>query len=249
MCHQSNAPVDAGQGAFGELLLADGHRVPTYAATVADGPAGRLPVVVVPDIFGINGFYTALVERLAAAGHPALCVDYFARTGEPAPGADHRAARRRRQRLDEAQALRDLCEVLTQTRPDSPGARLGLVGFCLGGSLALNAAARLDDLVTVAFYPFPRQRYTSGPDGVVPPIEEVAELRGPTLALWGSSDEAVGQQNITDYLTRATEVGTRIDSTIYPGVGHGFLAALDGDDAAAPVAAQAWQRALSHLAG
>src|SRR6478609_8327046 len=71
-------------GAAGErqtLTSADGTEFSAYLAR-AEGPTG---VVVLPDVRGLFRFYEELAERFAAAGHPAIAIDYFGRTAGLGP--------------------------------------------------------------------------------------------------------------------------------------------------------------------
>ena len=71
-------------GAAGERLTltsADGTEFSAYLAH-ADGPTG---VVVLPDVRGLFRFYEQLAERFAAAGYPAMALDYFGRTAGLGP--------------------------------------------------------------------------------------------------------------------------------------------------------------------
>src|SRR4051795_1160326 len=71
-------------GAAGEhltLTSADGTAFSAYLAR-ADGPVG---VVVLPDVRGLFRFYEQLAERFAAAGYPAIAIDYFGRTAGLGP--------------------------------------------------------------------------------------------------------------------------------------------------------------------
>ena len=71
-------------GAAGEhltLTSADGTEFSAYLAR-AEGSTG---VVVLPDVRGLFRFYEQLAERFAAAGHPAIAIDYFGRTAGPRP--------------------------------------------------------------------------------------------------------------------------------------------------------------------
>ena len=71
-------------GAAGERLTltsADGTEFSAYLAR-AEGSTG---VVVLPDVRGLFRFYEQLAERFAAAGHPAIAIDYFGRTAGLGP--------------------------------------------------------------------------------------------------------------------------------------------------------------------
>ena len=71
-------------GAAGEhltLTSADGTEFSAYLAA-RRAPTG---VVVLPDVRGLFRFYEQLAERFAAAGHPAIAIDYFGRTAGLGP--------------------------------------------------------------------------------------------------------------------------------------------------------------------
>src|ERR687889_2593014 len=71
-------------GAAGERLTltsADGTEFSAYLAQAE----GRTGVVVLPDVRGLFRFYEQLAERFAAAGHPAIAIDYFGRTAGLGP--------------------------------------------------------------------------------------------------------------------------------------------------------------------
>ena len=76
--------VIAGGAAGEHLTLTSGRRHATFSAYLAraEGPTG---VVVLPDVRGLFRFYEQLAERFAAAGHPAIAIDYFGRTAGLGP--------------------------------------------------------------------------------------------------------------------------------------------------------------------
>ena len=79
-------PDDLGISAMGgaaaeslTLVSADGTR---FSAALAQPPRpSRMAVVILPDVRGLYRFYVELAERFALAGHPAVALDYFGRTG------------------------------------------------------------------------------------------------------------------------------------------------------------------------
>lgn len=131
----------------------------TYASNggTADGylalpESGEGPgVVVVQEWWGLVGHVTAIADRLAAEGFVALAPDFFhgASTGEPDE------AMRLMMGLAMDRAATDLAGAARYLtgRPECTG-KVGAVGFCMGGSLALWSAALSDEIVAAAgFYP------------------------------------------------------------------------------------------------
>lgn len=229
------------------IPTASGEAMP---ALLARPEAEQAPaVLVVPDIFGRSPFYEDLVARLAAAGFEALVPEFFFRQG-PLPERSYEAAGARRKNLDEKRSLDDLRAALDWLRGRRGYAgRIGTAGFCMGGTFTLDLAASEGDLVTVAYYgfPVPQASLASPPPA---PLDLAGEMRGPILAFWGDGDEAVGLDNAEKFVRSMEEHGKDFSHRIYPGVGHGFLAAGLGDGSSADGPAQeSWRLTLGHLRG
>lgn len=227
-------------------------RLPGILALPARTPAPG--VLVVNDVFGLGDFYRHLTRRIAQAGYVALDVEYFFREGPVAPG-DREAATARARRLDQLGTLDDLDQAATwlAARPEVAGARLGTIGFCMGGTLVLDLAASRDDLATVCYYGFPARRGDS-PLSPPAPLEIASDLTGPILGHWGDQDAGVGMENVRALDTALTAAGVEHTFHVHPGFGHGFLKSLL-DDETAPgheVACESWKRTLDfwrrHLA-
>ena len=250
MCHQDClAPVSGGAGIVEEHPEVPGSDRPLPAFLVHPEPApNRAPapaVLIVHDIWGANPFYHDLARRLAGEGFAALLPDLFVREG-PLPEQTREAAMARRNRLDQPRALADIAAALVWLRahPATTG-RVGTVGFCLGGTLVMLAAARdpAPD-ATVAYYGFPVVARTER--APFAPIAGAANLRSPLLGFWGDQDRGVGMDNVAAYEAALTAAGARHEFVIYPGLPHGFLTF----DPASPhhdAAQDSWRRALAFL--
>ena len=231
------------------IPTASGETMPALLARPGS-PAERAPaVLVVPDMFGRSPFYVDLAARLADAGFEALVPEYFFRQG-PLPERSYEAAGARRKNLDETRSVEDLRAALgwMRRRPGYAG-RVGTAGFCMGGTFVLDLAAFEDDLVTVAYYgfPVPQASLASPPPA---PLDLADEMSGPILAFWGDGDEVVGLDNAERFARSMEEHDKDFSHRIYPGVGHGFLAAGFGDGSAADGPAnESWASALAHLRG
>ncbi|CAN5647336.1 hypothetical protein BH23CHL5_BH23CHL5_25340 [soil metagenome] len=162
MCRsESPMPASGGAGIVEvEPVVRSGETdIPVFAAKPESGTAPA--VIIIHDIFGANDFYHDLARRLASEGFLALLPDLFVRQG-PLPEPSREAAMARGGRLDQIQALADIGEVIRfAAKLESSTGKAGVVGFCMGGTVALLAAARgpLPD-AAVAYYGFPAGRLT-----------------------------------------------------------------------------------------
>lgn len=245
MCHPE-APADQGPHAEAHdvsLPLPSGERLPAEVA-LPDGGQGP-GVLILVDIYGCTPFYRQLNRRLAAAGYVSLLPDVFFRLGE-LPEVTREAAFARKAELDDARALDDLATAAAwlAARDDTGGSRLGLLGFCMGGTFALDLAAQRADVATVGYYAFPRGMPNSSAPA---PLDVVDRLQGPMLCFWGDQDY-IDMDDVTQLGDEARDQGKDYHAIVYPGVGHGFLRGLVEDGPEHEAAHDSWQRALAFFA-
>ena len=229
-----------------QIALRGGDVMP---AMLAQPEGGSGPgVVIVHDIFGRSPFYENLAGRLAMAGFKALLPELFFRLG-PLRERSLELAFARRGQLDEVVALEDLSAAL-----DTLNGRRGVVGFCMGGTLALNLPARRDDLATVCYYGFVAGEAHASARSAPAPIDEINRMAGPILGFWGDQDPGVKMTDIARFADLAAQHGVAFEHTIYPGLGHAFMAqsGLDPKHPAYQMACESWSRTLDffrlHLA-
>ncbi|WP_439382703.1 dienelactone hydrolase family protein [Amycolatopsis lexingtonensis] len=121
-------------------------------------PSGRGPgLVLIQEIFGLDDYLRSVAADLAAAGYVVAIPELFRRT---APGwssthdeAGVAASMEVAASFDPELGLADVLETMAHLRslPEVTGG-VGLLGFCLGGSLAFAAAAEGDPDTAVSFY-------------------------------------------------------------------------------------------------
>ncbi|MDQ3045550.1 MAG: dienelactone hydrolase family protein [Chloroflexota bacterium] len=248
MCHElCPHPVRGGSGIQEENVETpgDGAAIPGFFVRPEGEPAPA--VLIIHDVWGANPFYQDVARRLAAEGFAALLPDLFVRQ-DPLPEQTRPAVMARKATLDETKTVIDITSALTWLRDHPATTRaLGTVGFCMGGTLVMLAAAREPlPAASVAFYGFPvRQTGTLAPINPLTEAEQGA-VRSPLLGLWGDQDQGVGMENVAAYDTQLTRQGAEHEFVIYPGLPHGFLTF----DPSAPhyeSAQDAWRLALSWL--
>jgi carboxymethylenebutenolidase len=244
MCHaERSLPVSGGEGTVKERIeiQGEGANLPAYFVKQENETAPA--VLIIHDIHGANAFYEDLARRLANEGFAALLPDYFVRQGLPAEQTPE-AVRARAALLDEPTTVKDIAHTLRWLEQhESTNGNVGVIGFCMGGTLALLSAGRepLPDAV-VAYYGFPAGR-KGWPHR---PLDEVDRLQAPVLALWGDQDQAVGMDKVTAYETAVLGVGKNVETVIYADRPHGFLT-FDPDSPNFADAQDSWARTLDFL--
>ncbi len=131
------------------LKAADGHRFDTFRATPAGTPRGA--VVVVQEIFGVNAHIQAVARQYAEEGFLALAPALYDRVQRRAdiPYADVPAGRALRDALKVEQTLLDLKATIDVA---GSAGRVGIVGYCWGGTMAYVAACHLPLAAGICYY-------------------------------------------------------------------------------------------------
>jgi len=121
-----------------------------YLAKPAGTPNGG--IVVVQEIFGVNAHVRAVVDGFAAAGYTAIAPAFFdhVETGVEL-GYDDDAFKRGRALVGQIGFDRAIEDVASAAESIKSAGRIGVVGYCWGGTVALLAATRLA-LPAVSYY-------------------------------------------------------------------------------------------------
>ncbi len=200
-------------------------------------------VIVIQEWWGLVPHIKRVADRFAAAGFVALAPDLY--HGRTTTSPDE--AGKLMMALNIEQTEKDLRGAINYllAHESVAGDRVGTLGFCMGGTYVMLAAARAPlPAASVAFYGFPVRERT--PIAAKLPIDEdeVANIGSPLLLLWGDQDGAVGMENVARYRASLERYGKPAESVIYPGIGHGFLT-FDPEAEAFGPSQDAWQRTLA----
>jgi len=193
---------------------------------------GKLPaVLVVHENRGLNPHIEDIARRLALEGYVAFAPDALHPLGGY-PG-DEDKARALFPQLDQAKTREDFVAAAgaLKTLPGTNG-KVGVVGFCYGGSIANLLATRVPDLAAaVPFY------------GAAPAPADVPRIRAEVLVHHAGNDARL-LEAWPGYRDALKAAGVRHEGYVYPGVEHGFNNDTTPryDEAAARLA---WQRTLA----
>jgi len=133
------------------LTASDGFKLGGYRADPQGKPKGGL--VVIQEIFGVNHHIRSLCDRFAALGYAAVAPAVFDRmTPNFECGytpAEIEKARGFIAKIDWAAMMRDTAAAIATVKPVG---KVGIVGYCMGGSVAFLAACNLDGLTCAVGY-------------------------------------------------------------------------------------------------
>ena len=138
-------------GKMMELKASDGHKLAAYVAE----PSGkaRAGVVVIPEVFGVNSHIKAVTDGFAADGYRAVSPAMFDRaqrnydTGYSQP--EIQAGVAIMQKLDWKQSMMDVQAAIDEAKK---AGKVGIVGYCYGGTVSWVAAARASGLACAVPY-------------------------------------------------------------------------------------------------
>jgi carboxymethylenebutenolidase len=188
------------------LHAEDGHKLSAYRATPAGTPRGGL--VIIQEIFGVNPHIRRVCDGFAGDGYAVLAPALFDRV-EPGYETgyaqdDVERGRNVRQKLGWDLMVTDTRAAVDALRKS--GTKVGVVGYCMGGSMAWLAATRIPGVaVAVGYY-----------GGAV--AEFAAETpRCPVLLHFGESDTSIPRE----HWDKIREAQPTVPMHIYP-AGHGF---------------------------
>ncbi|MBL8351521.1 MAG: dienelactone hydrolase family protein [Burkholderiaceae bacterium] len=215
----------------------------TMDAWLALPPAGRGPgLLLLQEIFGVNEHIRTVAEQYALAGFSVLAPDVFWRQSRRVElgyeGEDRQRGIALAGALQPAQGIADLQAAVAalRERPEVGGARVGAIGYCMGGRLAYTAAAVAGVDAAVAYYG----------GGIHTQLALAAQIRCPMLFHYAGHDDHIPPEAVE--AVRQAFAGRPAEIQVYPGSQHGFNCWARASYHA-PSAALALGRSLAFLAG
>lgn len=204
--------------------------MPSFSDVTVPSPAGNIPavlclpdagrgpgVVLVQEIFGVNGYIRDVAERLAGEGYVVLAPHMYWRiqpdfaidaTGpDDLPTAFEVAGQH-----DPEDGVTDLGAALNHldARSEVTGP-VAIMGFCFGGSMAYLAAAAHEPACAVSYYG----------SMIGANIDKATSIDCPILFHFGSADDFLPNDDV-DALRAATEGMANVDIRVAEGAGHAF---------------------------
>ena len=184
----------------------------TATGYLALPPGGTGPgVIVIQEWWGLVDHIKDVAERFAKAGFVALAPDHY--HGKQTASPDTAAKMFMALKIAEAGAeIRGAAEYLLGHQAVTPK-KVGVVGFCMGGQLALYAAAEHTDRISAAvdFY------------GIHPNVPVAPErVKAPVLGHFGREDTSIPLKGVHALATHVNQAGGSMEIHEYP-AGHAFF--------------------------
>ena len=188
------------------LTASDGHKLSAYRADPTGTPKGGM--VVVQEIFGVNHHIRAVCDAFAKEGYVAIAPAVFDRIERNFESgytpAEIEKARSFIAKPDWDAMLRDTDAAIKELQSVGP---VGIVGFCMGGTIAFLAAARLSGLSAAVGYYGGR---------IVAYADEKPKC--PTQLHFGEDDASIPMSDVETIKQKRPDC----ESYVYKGAGHGF---------------------------
>jgi carboxymethylenebutenolidase len=226
-------------------LDVEGTPVPAYHARPDGGALGG--VVLVPDIIGLRPLFEDICRRLATHGLAICAPETFTRLIPPGGSLDVEERRARAGELHDDVVMEDLAEAAAHLAASDGVGSVSVMGFCMGGSYTLKAAATGRFERAVSFYGMVRTppNWTGG--GQRDALDTAAGAC-PTLAMFGEVDPLIPPADV-DALRNAWAGRVDHKVVVYPGADHAFAHDPDRPAHRPDDAADAWRRCLAFLLG
>lgn len=219
---------------MGEMVTfdTDAGGTSAYLAVPEDGPGPG--VVVIQEWWGLVDHIRDVCDRFADEGFVALAPDLY--DGEEADDAEE--ANRRMQELQVPEAALELSTAIGYllTREEVTGGRVGVVGYCMGGALAIVTADRAagkvgacDAYYGVFWYGDP----------------ELSAIECPVVLRVGTEDDYISEEKVRSLAGHIRDAGApdvRVET--YEGAGHAFFND-ERDSYDEDAAGRAWQDTLT----
>jgi carboxymethylenebutenolidase len=202
-----------------------------YLATPAGGSGPG--VLVIQEWWGLVPHICDIAERLASAGFFALAPDLY--HGEMATEPD--GAGKLMMALNIQQAAKDLSGAVDFLNEKSTGSGIGVIGFCMGGGLALVLACQRPDAVK-AVAPF---------YGVIPwssARPDWSKLEGVLEGHYAEHDDFASPVVVRALEGELKDLGKEASFKVYPGTKHGFFNDTRADQFDEAAASSAWLKVI-----
>jgi carboxymethylenebutenolidase len=204
-----------------------------YTAEPASG--GPHPaVIVVQEWWGLDDHIKDIARRFAAEGYFAVAPDLYSRQGNKV-ATDPNLAGELMGGLDQADGLDDLLSTINwiKTQNAAQATRIGVIGFCMGGSYATMLPCISRDIKAAApFY------------GEIPSDDRLQNLNCPMFYAYGENDGWIQRKDVDRLAAAFKKFNKQGEVKVYNGCSHGFFNDTRPDVYNAKDAKDAWERSL-----
>jgi carboxymethylenebutenolidase len=193
-------------------------------------------VVVIQEWWGLVDHIEDVCDRFAAAGYVALAPDLY-HGQKVAPGEPDEAGKAMMaMKMD--QAARDMSGAVDEVLRRASSSTVGVIGFCMGGGLALVLATQRPDTVSAVV---PCYGIVPWPD--VQP--DYAAMSAAVLGHYAEQDEYFTPEKANELAEQLRGLGKSVEIIVYPGTDHAFFNDTRPEVYDAAAAGELWDRTVA----
>ena len=188
----------------------------------------KAAVVLIQEWWGINDHIRDIAGRYAKEGY--LCVAPDLYRGELAKNAEE--ASKMMHGLAIEDGLDTIWQAIAEAKRVYSVQKIGITGYCMGGTFALRAACEISDIAAAApFY------------GDLPGDEVLKQLKAPTLFIAGKRDAWINPEKVNQLIEAARKYNLPVEVVSYD-ADHAFFNNTRPEVYNEEAAADAWRRVL-----
>lgn len=202
-------------------------------------PDGKGPfpgLIVIHEYWGLNDWVKEQASKLSDQGYVALAIDLYRGKVGTTPDEAHELMRG----VPEDRAARDLKAAFEflKSQKNVKADRIGSIGWCMGGGLALDVALQ-EPTLSAAVINYGHLATDPG---------SIQKINASLLGLFGGQDRGIPPDDVKKFEQTLKQMGKKIDVVIYPDAGHAFENPNNKTGYRADDAADAWKRTVNFLA-
>ena len=211
----------------------DGGNTSGYLATPKQGTGPG--VIVIQEWWGLVDHIKDVCDRFADEGFVALAPDMY--HGKTTKSPDEAGKLMMALRIDQAEKDLGGAVQYLLTLDSMTSRKIGVIGFCMGGALALYTATKNQNIgACIVFY------------GIHPNVKpDLPNLNAPVLGIFGEKDRSVPPAAVHELESKIKNLGKQVEMKIYPGADHAFFNDTRPEVYKTEAAADAWQRTIAFL--
>jgi carboxymethylenebutenolidase len=200
-----------------------------HVALPSGSSASKAAVLLIQEWWGVNGHIRDLAGRYAKEGYICVAPDLY--RGKLAQDADE--ASRLMHGLEVEDGMATIRSAVEETKRKYGVSRVGITGYCMGGTFALRAACEIDELgASAPFY------------GDIPDEETLSRLKVPTLFIAGERDQWITPEKVEGLKEAAHKYNLPVEVVSYD-ADHAFFNDTRTEVYHPEAAQDAWRRVLA----
>jgi carboxymethylenebutenolidase len=210
-------------------LTTEGGSTSAHVALPSEGSESSAAVLLIQEWWGVNDHIRDIASRYAEEGYICVAPDLY--RGRVARDPDE--ASKLMHALQIEDGIATIRSAMEETRRKYSVSRVGITGYCMGGTFALRAACDLEGLdASAPFY------------GDIPDEETLSRLKVPTLFIAGERDQWITPEKVDGLKEAARKFNLPVEVVSYD-ADHAFFNDTRPEVYDKDAAKDAWRRVLA----